>query len=700
LGPEDPSTLTTKHNIADVYRYLGDYLEALNIYKEVFAVRERVLGPEDPSTLTNKHNIADVYRYLGDYLEALNIYKEVLVAKERVLGATHPSTLTTKHNIAGVYNDLGDYFEALNLYEEILVAEERILGPDHPLTAFTAFNFGYTYYLDKNVDMAIFFVKKSVSSTQRTRSSLSALDVSLQDNYLKKVEYRYHFLAKLLIDAGREEEAQAVILLLKMDETFDPALDDPLIFTNAAREIIIDNTSESSAIEGYNALSNTLAALGREQTILLEKQKMNNLNVEETARLEALDNDIIAAKKDFQNFLDALPQILSASREEYKAEEVKYLKSIRETLRIMGDGTVLIHTLAAENSLYLFFTTSDNVLLVKESPISRANLEKKIGAFYALLHNPALDPRPAGNELYDLIIAPLALELQGANAKTIMFSLDGPLRYIPMSALYDGKKFLAETYATALFIDTAKDKLREKPTPTPKAIGFGVTKAHDNFPALTAVQDELNAIIRSDSAEGGVIQGESFFDESFTKEELFECLRAGFSIIHIASHFKFVGAKGQSYLLLGDGNPLTVSNLETDMFFEELDLLTLSACDTATGIAGGTGVEVESLGDVVLENGVMAVLATLWPVNDASTGLLMADFYSLRFAQSLNKAEALRRAQLNLMGNAKTSASTTPRGVPIAAFGSVYTPSAAPWDGKGFSHPYYWAPFVLMGNWR
>jgi CHAT domain-containing protein len=242
--------------------------------------------------------------------------------------------------------------------------------------------------------------------------------------------------------------------------------------------------------------------------------------------------------------------------------------------------------------------------------------------------------------------------------------------------------------------------LRQEPAPTPKAIGFGVTKAHDDFPALTAVQDELNAIIRSDSAQTGVIQGESFFDESFTKEALFESLRADASIIHIASHFQFAGAKDQSFLLLGNGNPLTVSTLKRDMFFDELDLLTLSACDTAMGISSGNGVEVESLGDVVLENGVMAVLATLWPVNDASTGLLMADFYSLRFAQSMNKAEALRKAQLNLMENVKISTTDTPRGVPIAAFGSLATPAAEPWTGEGFSHPYYWAPFVIMGNWR
>jgi CHAT domain-containing protein len=356
--------------------------------------------------------------------------------------------------------------------------------------------------------------------------------------------------------------------------------------------------------------------------------------------------------------------------------------------------------LSAKDTLYLFFT-DPNVLVVKESSISRKALEEKIKTFYALLNNPALDPRKAGKELYDLIVGPFAAELQGAQAKTIMFYLDGPLRYIPMGALYDGEKFLVESYATTLFIDTAKTRLLENPNITPVAIGFGVTKKHQDFEALLAVRDELNAIILSDDSTTGVIPGTSFYDDSFTQDEFYNSLRSGAAIIHIASHFKFENDMGQSFILLGDGNPLTVSEIKDGNEFGGLDLLTLSACDTAKGIDGGNGREIESLGDTTLLKGAIAVLATLWQVNDKSTATLMADFYSLRYKDSLDKAQALKTAQINLMNNIGIDVSTVnPRGELAAAYGSQEAPAADPWTGAGFSHPYYWAPFVLMGNWK
>ncbi|MDR2350776.1 MAG: CHAT domain-containing protein, partial [Deltaproteobacteria bacterium] len=305
-----------------------------------------------------------------------------------------------------------------------------------------------------------------------------------------------------------------------------------------------------------------------------------------------------------------------------------------------------------------------------------------------------------GKELYDLIIGPLAAELEGARAKTIMFYLDGPLRYIPMGALHDGDKFLVESYATALFVDTAKDKLLENPDFSPKVMGFGVTKDHPGFPALFAVREELDSIIGSGGAARGAMTGASFYDENFTREKFYENLRTGASVVHVASHFKFENAPGQSFLLLGDGKPLTVSAIKRGLSLGGLDLLTLSACDTASGISGGNGSEVESLGDATMKKGAMSVLATLWPVNDVSTASLMADFYTLRYGDSMDKAQALRRAQLNLMKNIGSPAGASPRGSSVAAFGNIENPVDDPWTGEGFGHPYYWAPFIIMGNWK
>jgi CHAT domain-containing protein len=196
-------------------------------------------------------------------------------------------------------------------------------------------------------------------------------------------------------------------------------------------------------------------------------------------------------------------------------------------------------------------------------------------------------------------------------------------------------------------------------------------------------------------------------DESFTYESLAGALRRGNPVVHVASHFVFDSVKpDNSFLLLGDGQKLSLKTFKSDprLSFKEVDQLTLSACDTASGIKKGDGQEVESFGSLAQARGAQSVMATLWSVYDESTGLLMKEFYRLRYQEKENKAEALKNAQLALMqgslgGDVEKSGQS--RGILHVLIDTEQdVAKAASWEGKDFSHPYYWAPFVLMGNWR
>jgi CHAT domain-containing protein len=178
-------------------------------------------------------------------------------------------------------------------------------------------------------------------------------------------------------------------------------------------------------------------------------------------------------------------------------------------------------------------------------------------------------------------------------------------------------------------------------------------------------------------------------------------------VVHIASHFRFLPGSDQSFLLLGDGGNLTLGQVRTEALpYEAVDLLTLSACETAVG--GGHneyGVEVEGLGVLAQQQGARAVLATLWAVADASTGQLMQQFYRLRQDGQVNKAEALRRAQLVLLNGAAAPTAATPAASADAARGASRPSTgtdAPPFESdpkRPYAHPYFWAPFILMGNW-
>jgi CHAT domain-containing protein len=147
-----------------------------------------------------------------------------------------------------------------------------------------------------------------------------------------------------------------------------------------------------------------------------------------------------------------------------------------------------------------------------------------------------------------------------------------------------------------------------------------------------------------------------------------------FQLVHVASHFQFSagGTEANSFLLLGDGQELTLSDIRMNNYrFDNVDLLTLAACDT--GLGGGrdaNGREIEGFGVIAQQQGAKAVLATLWSVADQSTASLMTELYRGRQSQHLTKSEALRQAQLSLLGQSR------------------------------YSHPFYWASFILMGNWK
>ena len=76
---------------------LGDHDGALAEYRDVLAAQLRVLGPDHPSTLTTRHQVAREMAARGDHAGAEAEYRDVLAARLRVLGPDHPATLTTRH---------------------------------------------------------------------------------------------------------------------------------------------------------------------------------------------------------------------------------------------------------------------------------------------------------------------------------------------------------------------------------------------------------------------------------------------------------------------------------------------------------------------------------------------------------------------------------------------------------------------------
>ena len=242
----------------------------------------------------------------------------------------------------------------------------------------------------------------------------------------------------------------------------------------------------------------------------------------------------------------------------------------------------------------------------------------------------------------------------------------------------------------------------------PTALAMGLSKSYGGLPALPGVMPELNAVVHDPSApeSHGPMDGKLLPDEQFTLAALKMELGTGkgFPVVHIASHFVLVAGSGdEPFLMMGGDNAGDANGFEWNLSdmenspvaFHGTHLLTLSACSTAKDYKSRNGLEMDSLGMVAQQKEAEAVLATLWDVNDLSTSRIMSDFYSRWVKNPADgKAEALRQAQLAFLhGSGALPSAGSGRG-----FQAVQeSPTNA---GLGYAHPYYWAPFVLIGNFQ
>jgi CHAT domain-containing protein/Tfp pilus assembly protein PilF len=317
---------------------------------------------------------------------------------------------------------------------------------------------------------------------------------------------------------------------------------------------------------------------------------------------------------------------------------------------LLPDRTELLLSLPSGLKSIVVKVTAD--ALTREVRQFRLKLEKRTTREYL----------PHAQRLYDWLIRPLEPDLAAAN--TLVFVPDGPLRTIPMAALHDGKQFLVSKYATAitpgLNLTDPRPVQREKA----KVLAVGVTEAVQGFPPLPNVAAEL-AMLKTLFKDTTTLVDQSFLastlEEKLKKEQ--------FTIVHVASHGQFESDADKTFLLTFDDK---VSIDRLDQFiglfkFRDvpLELLTLSACETAAGDDRAA----LGLAGVAIKAGARSAVATLWQVHDEVAAVLVEQFYRQLQDPAVSRAAALQRAQLKVLEN--------PR----------------------YEHPGFWSPFLMINSW-
>jgi CHAT domain-containing protein len=694
------------NGLASIYSQTGEPLKAIEFYRQAISVA-RLL--EDKSIEARSlGSIGEDYKRLKDWSNALNYYQQSL-ALFRETGDRESEALTLT-DAALCQLELKKPEESLRL-----LTQDRQLYSSLGIDESGVDNISAkTWYALGNRRVAIFYGRKLINWIQGQRQKLSAFDSATLQGFVNTFEAPIRRQADWLIEAGRFDEAEQVLSMLKEEEYSSFVRRDPDEIKGLSLRLRLE-PEDKKVIERYGQLTTRVSQIGEEYYRLDEKQrqlgrKKLRLTDEEQKRYEALGGQLKDANAAFALFLN---KELVSELGQQKKREIDVDRSLQDKLRKWSEGTVTLYTVVGENRYRVILTTPAAQVDGKYE-ISAAKLNKKIFDFRAALQNPRIDPRPLGRELYDILIGPIEKDLQAVHAKTLVWSLDGTLRYLPLAALSpDGNSYMVNKYQNVIITPQTLKELAN-PSEDWRALGVGVSQSESvtdpdnpeekiNFKGLPGTKSELLSIVKDEDSQGesGVLPGKRFLDEGFTARNFTDSLKEEtedgqrkYTVIHIASHFRLGSNWTNSFLLMGNGQILSLQEINSspDISFGDVELITLSACNTAFADQAN-GKEVDSLAEAIQTKGARAVMATLWSVADASSSLLMSEFYRLKKENPrLTKAAALQLAQQEMLAG-----KLVPPGAAGARRDTGEADAAAPPD---YSHPYYWSPFVLIGNWR
>ncbi|MEH2245689.1 CHAT domain-containing protein [Nostoc sp.] len=327
----------------------------------------------------------------------------------------------------------------------------------------------------------------------------------------------------------------------------------------------------------------------------------------------------------------------------------------------------IVYPIILEKELQVIVKIPKQPLQNYTTQISHTQVEKLLVELRKNLVNPTAIKavQTHSHQVYNWLLKPIESQLQKSGVDTLVFVLDGPLRNLPMAALYDGKQYLVEKYAVALSVGL--QLLNPKPLVKQqlRALTAGLTQpppGFSKFTPLLAIKSEFDGISKAG------VSTTSLLDRDFKKKNLeSEIGAASFNIVHLATHGQFSSRLEDTFILDFDGQ-INVKDFDT-LFRSQgktiVELLVLSACQTATGDSRAA----LGLAGAAVRAGARSTIASLWQIDDESTAMFFTAFYRELKSGKITKAEAVHRAQLQLLKH------------------------------PNYKAPSFWSAYVLIGNW-
>jgi CHAT domain-containing protein/Tfp pilus assembly protein PilF len=669
---------TTLTGIGRVYDALGEKQKALDFFNQALPVFRAVGARGGEATTLN--NIGLVYDDLGEKQKALDYYNQALpirraVGDSEALRRNRRGEAITLNNIGGVYSDLGEKQKALDFYNQALPIL-RAVG-DRGGEAKTLNNIGAVYNALGEKQKALDYynqalpILRAVGDRGGEATTLNNIGILYRDTKkpleaIKNLEQSVDLLLQLRSGVARDNRQT----FLKSAGGPAIALIDLLITENQPEKAFTyANLATVADLADYSRLVNAKIANPKAQAAIdkwnqdnrelesLRKELQQKFSEQLSAKVNKLQEDL---NKQAENIRKRFVEI--ADLFETKPTDIAQLQAN------ISPETTVIQPVILNNDIALFLLTRDKIKVIKVPlPAKFDDLLTKT--------SQSLSNRYSENylenleELHKLLISPLEKEIQATKPKQISIIATGKLRYIPFEALYDGNQYLIEKYPISYLTRLSSRSLQittTSNTPTArKVLAFGNPKPKSPF-SLNGTESEVKAIIP-------IFPGsESFMNNKATLSN-FKTQISRFSILHLATHGCFqkgdctlnTGGKLKENTLLFADKSWHIQDAGL-LGLQNVELVTLSACQTSLN-TNSNGEEISGLAYLFERAGSKAVIATLWGVADKETKEIMVEFYQ-NLKQGMRKDEAFRQGKLSQI--------------------------------KNNVHPFYWSPFVLIGDGR
>ncbi|MEI6063338.1 MAG: CHAT domain-containing protein, partial [Pseudanabaena sp. ELA748] len=658
--------------LGNAYDNLEQYQKAIEYHQKSLAIFKQI---ENPGGEWNALiGLGNAYYSLKQYQKALDFYQQSLGIARQI--GSRSSEGATLNNLGLVYDSLGQYQKALGLYQQALDIARQ--AGNIKSEGISLSNLGSLFSKQKKPELAILFYKQGINSIESIRKDISGLSKEIQKSYLSTVEDTYRELADLLLKQDRILEAQQVLDLLKVQELSD-------YFRTG-------NVGDTAKKADYQPPEENIIALSNE---LSKLQDTNPRTKEQDQRLAYLTNQESNLNEQFNAFLQSsavqkqIEQLKLTNAKNVDLEEYNQLSVNLKEIK----NAVVLYPLILDDRLELILITANTPPIRKTTNIKREALNKDISNFLSNLRDPSsADVQADAKKFYNYLIKPFEAELKEANIETIIYSPDGQLRYIPLAALHDGNQWLIEKYRINNITSASLTNLRPRTYKSPRVLAAAATNSQNiklgdrsiTFGALPATKTEVEAIASL------LPNTTTFIDQQFNKADTIPKMQSN-TIVHLATHGYFaIGKPEDSFIIFGDGDKATIADMKK-WTLTKVELVVLSACETAIGGKLGSGIEILGLGYQIQNRGAGAAIASLWKVSDNGTSELMQALYKNLSQKNISSSEALRQAQIAMIRSNKKGNSSDRAGVRIV--GTVPTN-----EETQLSHPFYWSAFILIGN--